>query len=491
MSYEPFIVLNDEEAVKRGGPAAPTKVGDFGWTLYEQGASGKLIRAIGSDGGEPEDQLLVRDWSWVVEALNEERDRYEAQVEDVVSLNEGLERWHAEAVAARKKWGAYEQDFILPLFQIATTRMGFDLQQLVLDQAGKSSSVLFAEHVEAKLAAAEARAVTAEALAVTAEDLGTELVNVAIARAEAAEAECRALTSEVREKTLALRHATDLIESLAKDKRTCACKKHEFCRSCERTVLPWGRTPRPGAFTLLGLVSGATPAGKNAVSDAGRCSCNYAPCVHDVAGEDMAALSAKLASAEARAEAAVDCGSVCGTVGQQCQACLRKMFYREVEARDAAEARAMIAEANYTAACADRDAWEKRARGHAEKASAAEAIACELRGARPASIQQGFDLAYDNAEISEHDGWHRVAPFIEWGIARKALDAALSGVTPAAKLPPHDGGAVGYQLDDPRRYPCRTCGRPAGRVEVTHGKEDGREVSLYRPIYVCVHGQAK
>lgn len=27
-------------------------------------------RVVGSDGGEPEDQLLVRDWSWVVEELN-------------------------------------------------------------------------------------------------------------------------------------------------------------------------------------------------------------------------------------------------------------------------------------------------------------------------------------------------------------------------------------------------------------------------------------
>lgn len=26
---------------------------------------------IGSDGGEPEDQLLVRDWDWVVVALND------------------------------------------------------------------------------------------------------------------------------------------------------------------------------------------------------------------------------------------------------------------------------------------------------------------------------------------------------------------------------------------------------------------------------------
>lgn len=25
---------------------------------------------IGSDGGEPEDQVLVRDWRWVVDALN-------------------------------------------------------------------------------------------------------------------------------------------------------------------------------------------------------------------------------------------------------------------------------------------------------------------------------------------------------------------------------------------------------------------------------------
>ena len=28
-------------------------------------------KAVESDGGEPEDQLLVRDWSWVPEMLNE------------------------------------------------------------------------------------------------------------------------------------------------------------------------------------------------------------------------------------------------------------------------------------------------------------------------------------------------------------------------------------------------------------------------------------
>jgi len=32
---------------------------------------GKPIRLLGQDGGEPEDQRLYRDWSWVVDALNE------------------------------------------------------------------------------------------------------------------------------------------------------------------------------------------------------------------------------------------------------------------------------------------------------------------------------------------------------------------------------------------------------------------------------------
>lgn len=39
---------------------------DFGWAVYDT----KLNEVIGCDGGEPEDQLLVRDWAWVVDALN-------------------------------------------------------------------------------------------------------------------------------------------------------------------------------------------------------------------------------------------------------------------------------------------------------------------------------------------------------------------------------------------------------------------------------------
>lgn len=64
-----YIVLDDDEAILAGGPAAPT-YSDWGWTIYRQDDTGKLLEAIGSDGGEPEDQLLVRDWKWVAPALD-------------------------------------------------------------------------------------------------------------------------------------------------------------------------------------------------------------------------------------------------------------------------------------------------------------------------------------------------------------------------------------------------------------------------------------
>jgi hypothetical protein len=41
----------------------------FGWSVY-QFVDDKPFELIGWDGGEPEDQILVRDWEWVVHALN-------------------------------------------------------------------------------------------------------------------------------------------------------------------------------------------------------------------------------------------------------------------------------------------------------------------------------------------------------------------------------------------------------------------------------------
>lgn len=47
---------------------------EFGWTLIEHNDDG-TVREVGSDGGEPEDQLLTRDWDWVERELNRVYDR--------------------------------------------------------------------------------------------------------------------------------------------------------------------------------------------------------------------------------------------------------------------------------------------------------------------------------------------------------------------------------------------------------------------------------
>lgn len=39
------------------------------WELRDESKTPPVV--IGSDGGEPEDQSLVRDWSWVRDALEE------------------------------------------------------------------------------------------------------------------------------------------------------------------------------------------------------------------------------------------------------------------------------------------------------------------------------------------------------------------------------------------------------------------------------------
>ena len=52
---------------------------------------------------------------------------------------------------ARAKWQAYEQNYILPLFGLAK-EAGYDLAKAVLDNPGKTSSVLFVEHLQKEIA---------------------------------------------------------------------------------------------------------------------------------------------------------------------------------------------------------------------------------------------------------------------------------------------------------------------------------------------------
>lgn len=56
---------------------------------------------IGRDGGEPEDQLLVRDWQWVAEALNALDAEWREKLRDVVAgCNAEHPEIHARVAAA-------------------------------------------------------------------------------------------------------------------------------------------------------------------------------------------------------------------------------------------------------------------------------------------------------------------------------------------------------------------------------------------------------
>lgn len=53
-----------------------------------------------------------------------------------------------------------------------------------------------------------------------------------------------------------------------------------------------------------------------------------------------------------------------------------------------------------------------------------------LRSVAESSLRSGFELARENAEVSESDGWHRTDPYIYWDVAEKALEKALDEVKP-------------------------------------------------------------
>ena len=62
MSADRFVIKANADLVAAGFIVDD----DEGWSVFDSLTN----RVIGSDGGEPEDQLLIRDWKWVIEALN-------------------------------------------------------------------------------------------------------------------------------------------------------------------------------------------------------------------------------------------------------------------------------------------------------------------------------------------------------------------------------------------------------------------------------------
>lgn len=63
-----YLVRSMKIAYRDGWPSAWEE--DYCWGLWEL-LDGHPTRLLGRDGGAPEDQLLVRDWSWIADALRE------------------------------------------------------------------------------------------------------------------------------------------------------------------------------------------------------------------------------------------------------------------------------------------------------------------------------------------------------------------------------------------------------------------------------------
>ena len=68
MRFEVKLISECTEKQMLEAGIYPDKINDYDvfWVLIDT----KTGEVIGYDGGEPEDQLLVRDWSWVPDILN-------------------------------------------------------------------------------------------------------------------------------------------------------------------------------------------------------------------------------------------------------------------------------------------------------------------------------------------------------------------------------------------------------------------------------------
>jgi hypothetical protein len=59
----------------------------------------------------------------------------------------------------------------------------------------------------------------------------------------------------------------------------------------------------------------------------------------------------------------------------------------------------------------------------------------ERAAARRDGLRAGVELARENAEISETDGWVRTAPFIEWRSVERKLELAIRALGDAEEKP--------------------------------------------------------
>jgi len=66
-----FRILTVDDAKEAGVEGAEEYDGYDLVSLLIEFADDKPVRIVGSDGGSPEDQSLLRDWSWVAAEMNQ------------------------------------------------------------------------------------------------------------------------------------------------------------------------------------------------------------------------------------------------------------------------------------------------------------------------------------------------------------------------------------------------------------------------------------
>jgi hypothetical protein len=89
MIFEPYKVISSDD------PRLVNLIdqsGDHYWVLVEVNTNDEIVNVLGWDGGAPEDQILVRDFDWVPEVLNQqynnhklELDKLEKQHQDYIN----------------------------------------------------------------------------------------------------------------------------------------------------------------------------------------------------------------------------------------------------------------------------------------------------------------------------------------------------------------------------------------------------------------------
>lgn len=87
-----FIVVSAEDARKQelpGWDCLHQNGSGWHWCLYETDGE-KPIRLVGEDGGEPEDQFLVRDLKWVPVEMNKLAEKIKSLEE---RIDEMSSRW--------------------------------------------------------------------------------------------------------------------------------------------------------------------------------------------------------------------------------------------------------------------------------------------------------------------------------------------------------------------------------------------------------------